>query len=154
MVAPNSPLSHTCGACWEACCAARADGMGIAPLSVECHIKDPVPNMSEGSSTPIPSPRMFGGVYGQCYPPRDDPPKILTRCGHCHYRLPSGPGWGCTSTLPGHCAEETIKGSLLTAEQINKAAAAAPAAAKPMTLNTYKLDLARGLIVRAFQQVA
>ena len=66
MVAPNSPLSHTCGACREACCAARADGMGIAPLSVECHIKDPVPNMSEGSFTPIPSPRMFGGVYGQC----------------------------------------------------------------------------------------
>ena len=26
--------------------------------------------------------------------------------------------------------------------------------AKPMAMNTYKLDLARGLIVRAFQQVA
>ena len=51
-------------------------------------------------------------------------------------------------------AEEAIKGSPLTAEQINKAAAAALAAAKPMAMNTYKLDLARGLVVRAFQRVA
>jgi hypothetical protein len=28
------------------------------------------------------------------------------------------------------------------------------AAAKPMTMNAYKLDLTRGLLVRAFQQVA
>src|SRR5437867_788583 len=51
-------------------------------------------------------------------------------------------------------AEEAIKGGPLTAEQINKAAAAALAAAKPMAMNTYKLDLARGLVVRAFQRVA
>jgi CO/xanthine dehydrogenase Mo-binding subunit len=51
-------------------------------------------------------------------------------------------------------AEEAIKGSPLTAEQINKAAAAALADAKPMAMNTYKLDLARGLVVRAFEQVA
>ena len=51
-------------------------------------------------------------------------------------------------------AEEAIKGSPLTAEQINKAAAAALADAKPMAMNTYKLDLTRGLVVRAFEQVA
>ena len=51
-------------------------------------------------------------------------------------------------------AEEAIKGSPLTTEQINKAAAAALADAKPMAMNTYKLDLTRGLLVRAFEQVA
>ena len=51
-------------------------------------------------------------------------------------------------------AEEVIKDGPLTAEQINKAAAAALADAKPMAMNTYKLDLARGLVVRAFEQVA
>jgi xanthine dehydrogenase YagS FAD-binding subunit len=51
-------------------------------------------------------------------------------------------------------AEEAITGSPLTAEQINKAAAAALADAKPMAMNTYKLDLTRGLVVRAFEQVA
>jgi xanthine dehydrogenase YagS FAD-binding subunit len=51
-------------------------------------------------------------------------------------------------------AEEAIKGNSLTAEQLNKAAAAALADAKPMAMNTYKLDLTRGLVVRAFEQVA
>jgi hypothetical protein len=48
--------------------------------------------------------------------------------------------------------EAASKGSPLTAEQINKATILA--AAKPMAMNPYELDLARGLIVRAFQQVA
>jgi len=51
-------------------------------------------------------------------------------------------------------AEEAIKGSPLTAEQINKAAAAALADAQPMAMNTYKLDLTRGLVVRVFEHVA
>jgi hypothetical protein len=44
-----------------------------------------------------------------------------------------------------------MKGSPLTVEQINKATTLV--AAKPMAMNTSKLVLARGLIVRLFQQV-
>ncbi|HEX9867836.1 MAG TPA: hypothetical protein VGC99_04460 [Candidatus Tectomicrobia bacterium] len=39
-------------------------------------------------------------------------------------------------------------------ENIQQAAAAALADAKPMTMNAYRLDLAWGLVVRAFQHVA
>jgi xanthine dehydrogenase YagS FAD-binding subunit len=51
-------------------------------------------------------------------------------------------------------AEEAMRGSPMTADAINKAAAVALADAKPMAMNTYKLDLTRGLIVRAFQAIA
>jgi xanthine dehydrogenase YagS FAD-binding subunit len=50
--------------------------------------------------------------------------------------------------------EEAIKGRSLTEHNIQEAAGAALAAAKPMAMNAYKLDLTRGLLVRAFQQVA
>jgi xanthine dehydrogenase YagS FAD-binding subunit len=50
--------------------------------------------------------------------------------------------------------EEAIKGRPLTADNIHKAAVAALAEAKPMTMNAYKIDLTRNLVVRAFQQVA
>jgi len=39
-------------------------------------------------------------------------------------------------------------------DNIHKAAAAALAEAKPMTMNAYKLDLTSNLVMRAFQQVA
>jgi xanthine dehydrogenase YagS FAD-binding subunit len=51
-------------------------------------------------------------------------------------------------------AEEAIKGGPLTEHNIQLAAAAALADARPMAMNAYKLDLTRGLVVRAFQQVA
>jgi xanthine dehydrogenase YagS FAD-binding subunit len=51
-------------------------------------------------------------------------------------------------------AEEAIKGVPLTEHNIQLAAAAALADARPMAMNAYKLDLTRGLVVRAFQQVA
>jgi xanthine dehydrogenase YagS FAD-binding subunit len=51
-------------------------------------------------------------------------------------------------------AEEAITGKPLTAANVHQAAAAALANARPMTMNAYKLDLTRGLVVRAFQQVA
>jgi xanthine dehydrogenase YagS FAD-binding subunit len=51
-------------------------------------------------------------------------------------------------------AEEAIKGRPLTENNIQQAAAAALADASPMAMNAYKLDLTRGLVVRAFQQVA
>jgi xanthine dehydrogenase YagS FAD-binding subunit len=51
-------------------------------------------------------------------------------------------------------AEGAVKGKALTDENIQQAAAAALAAAKPMTMNAYKLDLTRGLVARAFQHVA
>jgi xanthine dehydrogenase YagS FAD-binding subunit len=51
-------------------------------------------------------------------------------------------------------AEEAMEGKPLTEENIQRAAAAALADAKPMTMNAYKLDLTRGLVVRAFQQIA
>lgn len=50
-------------------------------------------------------------------------------------------------------AEQAIKGKPLTAANIDRAAAAALADARPMTMNTYKVDLTRGLVTRAFQQV-
>jgi xanthine dehydrogenase YagS FAD-binding subunit len=50
--------------------------------------------------------------------------------------------------------EEAIKGRSLTEHNIQEAARAALADAKPMAMNAYKLDLTRGLLVRAFQQVA
>jgi hypothetical protein len=46
--------------------------------------------------------------------------------------------------------EAAIKDRSLTAEQLNKDATLA--AAKPMAVHTYKLDLARGLSVRTFHQ--
>jgi hypothetical protein len=46
--------------------------------------------------------------------------------------------------------ETAIKDSSLTAEQLNKDTTLA--AAKPMAVHTYKLDLARGLSVRTFHQ--
>jgi xanthine dehydrogenase YagS FAD-binding subunit len=51
-------------------------------------------------------------------------------------------------------AEQAIKGKPLTEDNIRHAAVAALAEAKPMAMNAYKLDLTRGLVVRAFQQVA
>jgi CO/xanthine dehydrogenase FAD-binding subunit len=48
--------------------------------------------------------------------------------------------------------EAGCKGNPITAEQINQATTLATA--KPMAMNTYKLDLARGLMARALQQVA
>jgi len=60
----------------------------------------------------------------------------------------------CVTTVQGlyqenvlERAEAAIKGSPLTAEPINRAAA------KPMAMNTYKLDLTRGLVTRVFEQV-
>src|SRR5262249_53093715 len=70
----------TCSACQEARRAASAGGMGIALLRVEYRLTDPVPKMSERSSTPCP---------------------------------------------------------------------VALIEAKPMAMNTYKLDLTRGLVVRS-----
>jgi xanthine dehydrogenase YagS FAD-binding subunit len=49
-------------------------------------------------------------------------------------------------------AEEAIRGRPLTEQNIQQAAAAL-ADARPMSMNAYKLDLTRGLVVRAFQQV-
>jgi xanthine dehydrogenase YagS FAD-binding subunit len=51
-------------------------------------------------------------------------------------------------------AAEAIKGKPLTGINVQQAAEAALADARPMTMNAYKLDLARGLVARAFQQVA
>jgi xanthine dehydrogenase YagS FAD-binding subunit len=51
-------------------------------------------------------------------------------------------------------AEEAIKGKSLTEDNVQQAAVAALADARPMTMNAYKLDLTRELVVRAFQQVA
>jgi xanthine dehydrogenase YagS FAD-binding subunit len=51
-------------------------------------------------------------------------------------------------------AEEAVKGRSLTEHNIQEAAGAAWADAKPMAMNAYKLDLTRGLLVHAFQQVA
>ena len=51
-------------------------------------------------------------------------------------------------------AEEAAKGKSLTEQNIQQAATAALADAKPMTMNAYKLDLTRGLVARAFQHIA
>src|SRR5262249_23829610 len=51
-------------------------------------------------------------------------------------------------------AEQAIMGKPLTAANIDQAAAVALADARPMAMNAYKVDLARGLVRRAFQQVA
>lgn len=50
--------------------------------------------------------------------------------------------------------EGAIKGRSLTERNIQEATEAAVAAAKPMAMNAYKLDLTRRLLVHAFQQVA
>jgi xanthine dehydrogenase YagS FAD-binding subunit len=46
-------------------------------------------------------------------------------------------------------AEAAITGRALTQGNIEQAAAAALAEAKPMTMNAYKVALTRGLLVRA-----
>ena len=51
-------------------------------------------------------------------------------------------------------AEQAIKGKPLTAANIDRAAAAALADARPMTMNAYKVDLTRGLVLRAFQNLS
>ena len=51
-------------------------------------------------------------------------------------------------------AEQAIKGKPLTAANVDQAAAAALADARPMTMNAYKVDLTRGLVTRAFQNLS
>jgi xanthine dehydrogenase YagS FAD-binding subunit len=51
-------------------------------------------------------------------------------------------------------AEQAIKGKSLTAANIARAAAAALADARPMTMNAYKVDLTRGLVLRALQNLS
>ncbi len=51
-------------------------------------------------------------------------------------------------------AEQAIKGRPLTEHHIQQGAAAALADARSMAMNAYTLDLSRGLVVRALQQVA
>src|SRR5919199_4158127 len=50
-------------------------------------------------------------------------------------------------------AEQAITGQPLTAANIDRAAAAALADARPMTMNAYKVDLTRGLVTRAFENL-
>jgi hypothetical protein len=67
----------------------------------------------------------------------------------------SGPTGGMSPRpLRSTAMEGAIKGRSLTERNIQEAAGAAVAAAIPMAMNAYKLDLTRGLLVRAFQQVA
>ncbi len=51
-------------------------------------------------------------------------------------------------------AEKAIRGKKLTEANIQKAAAAALADARPMTMNAYKIDLTKGLVKRALQQLS
>jgi xanthine dehydrogenase YagS FAD-binding subunit len=50
-------------------------------------------------------------------------------------------------------AEQTIRGQPLTEANVHRTVAAALAEARPMSMNAYKIDLTRGLVLRAFQQV-
>ena len=99
--------------------------MGIALLRVKWRLTDPVPTMSEGS----PVRKFLQGASLR--------PGTLKVKGAVYRAI---------------AVAATINSSPLTAEQLDKTTTLA--AAKPMAMNIYKLDLAKGLIVCASQQVA